>query len=217
MSIILAIDTSFGTSVALVSDRKVLAERNIVDTMKHAELIGETIFEVLTEAGVTPNKIDAVVAGRGPAPFTGLRVGLAAATMFAAGSGAKLFGAVSLDAIALAALPTLKVSSNEPLLVTADARRKEVYWALYSGLDEHGVPICVEGPGVMKPEELEEYLTDRNVHPLRTEESITAGNLALLAAAQLAAGVLSQDVSALYLRAADAVEPKARVPKGAAN
>ena len=69
----------------------------------------------------------------------------------------------------------------------------------------------------MKPEELEEYLTDRNVHPLRTEESITAGNLALLAAAQLAAGVLSQDVSALYLRAADAVEPKARVPKGAAN
>jgi len=215
VSMILAIDTSFGTSVALVSAGKVLAERNIVDTMKHAELIGETIFDVLTEADVKPSDIDSVVAGRGPAPFTGLRVGIAAATMFAAGSGADLFGAVSLDAIALAALPTLKVSTNEPLLVTADARRKEVYWALYSGLDEHGVPICVEGPGVMKPADLEEYLTDRNVHPVRTEEPITATNLALLAEAQQAAGVLSKDVSALYLRAADAVEPKARVPKGA--
>jgi tRNA threonylcarbamoyl adenosine modification protein YeaZ len=205
VSIILAIDTSFGTSVALVSAGKVLAERNIVDTMKHAELIGETIFDVLTEAGVTPSDIESVVAGRGPAPFTGLRVGIAAATMFAAGSGADLFGA----------LPTLKASTNEPLLVTADARRKEVYWALYSGLDEHGVPIGVEGPGVMKPADLEEYLTDRNVHPVRTEEPITATNLALLAEAQQAAGILSKDVSALYLRAADAVEPKARVPKGA--
>ena len=217
MSMILAIDTSFGTSVALVSDGKVLAERNIVDTMKHAELIGETILGVLAEAGVAPGNIDSVVAGRGPAPFTGLRVGIAAATMFAAGSGAKLFGAVSLDAIALAALPGLQVSTNEPLLVTADARRKEVYWALYSGLDEHGVPICIEGPGVSKPAELDEYLTDRNVHPVRTEQPITAGNLGLLFEAQQAAGVLSKDVSALYLRAADAVEPKARVPKGANN
>lgn len=215
MSIILAIDTSFGTSVALVSEGKVLAERNLIDTMKHAELIGETIFDVLTEAGVVPGNVDSVVAGRGPAPFTGLRVGIAAATMFAAGSGAKLFGVVSLDAIAFAALPELPVSTNEPLLVTADARRKEVYWALYSGVDEHGVPICVEGPGVMKPAELDEYLTDRNVHPVRTEEPISASNLALLAQAQQEAGVLSQEVSALYLRAADAVEPKARVPKGA--
>lgn len=213
MSLILAIDTSSGTSVALVENGQLRAEHNVVDTMKHAELIGAAIQDVLAQAFVHPSQIMAVVAGRGPAPFTGLRVGIAAATMFAAGCGIKLYGAVSLDAIALAALPTLDVSKNVPLLVTTDARRKEVYWALYSGLDEHGVPIRVDGPGVMKPAELEEYLLDRNVHPVTTELPVSAPNLALLAEAQLRAGTIGEDVSALYLRAADAVEPKARIGK----
>lgn len=213
MSLILAIDTSAGTSVALVENGNVRAEHNVADTMKHAELIGEAIQAVLTKASIRPDQIMAVVAGRGPAPFTGLRVGIAAATLFAAGCGAKLYGAVSLDAIALAALPGLKVSATEPLLVTTDARRKEVYWALYTGLSEHGVPIRVDGPGVMKPAELEDYLVNRNVHPVTTEIQISAANLALLAEAQFRAGTISEDVSALYLRAADAVEPKARIGK----
>jgi tRNA threonylcarbamoyl adenosine modification protein YeaZ len=213
MSLILAIDTSSGTSVALVENGQIRAEHNVPDTMKHAELIGAAIQEVLAQAFVHQAQIMAVVAGRGPAPFTGLRVGIAAATMFAAGVGIKLYGGVSLDAIALAALPNLTVSQNEPLLVTTDARRKEVYWALYSGLDEHGVPIRIDGPGVMKPAELEAYLTDRNVHPVTTDAEVSAANLALLAEAQLRAGTISEDVTALYLRAADAVEPKARIGK----
>ncbi|MEN9603944.1 MAG: hypothetical protein RLZZ06_379 [Actinomycetota bacterium] len=213
MSLILAVDTSSGTSVALVENSQIRAEHNVPDTMKHAELIGAAIQDVLAQAFVHPAQIMAVVAGRGPAPFTGLRVGIAAATMFAAGVGIKLYGGVSLDAIALAALPNLTVSKNEPLLVTTDARRKEVYWALYSGLDEHGVPIRIDGPGVMKPAELEEYLTDRNVHPVTTDAEVSAANLALLAEAQLRAGTISEDVTALYLRAADAVEPKARIGK----
>jgi tRNA threonylcarbamoyl adenosine modification protein YeaZ len=181
--------------------------------MKHAELIGSAIEQVLAQAFVKPSQVTGVVAGRGPAPFTGLRVGIAAATMFAAGVGIKLYGEVSLDAIALAALKSSTASANEPLLVTADARRKEVYWALYSGVSEHGVPIRVDGPGVMKPAELEEYLVNRNVHPSRTQEPVSAANLGLLLEAQLQAGSASEEVSALYLRAADAVEPKARIGK----
>ena len=213
MSLILAIDTSAGTSVALVENGVLRAEHSVADTMKHAELIGVAIQDVLAQAFVHPAQIMAVIAGRGPAPFTGLRVGIAAATMFAAGVGVKLYGAVSLDAIALAALPSLKVSKNEPLLVTTDARRKEVYWALYSGLDEFGVPIRIDGPGVMKPAELEDYLVNRNVHPITTDATVSAVNLAFLAEAQLRAGTVVEDASALYLRAADAVEPKARIGK----
>lgn len=213
MSLILAIDTSAGTSVALVENGVVRAEHNVADTMKHAELIGAAIADVLSQGFVHPAQIMAVVAGRGPAPFTGLRVGIAAATMFATGAGIKLFGGVSLDAIALAALPKLSVTKSEPLLVTTDARRKEVYWALYSGLDGHGVPIRIDGPGVMKPAELEDYLVNRNVHPVTTDEGVTAASLGLLLEAQLRAGTATEDVSALYLRAADAVEPKARIGK----
>jgi tRNA threonylcarbamoyl adenosine modification protein YeaZ len=213
MSLILAIDTSFGTSVALVENGRLLAEHNVSDTMKHAELIGTAISDVLLRAGVKPQQVTAVVAGRGPAPFTGLRVGIAAATMFAAGLGAKLYGVVSLDAIALAALPGLVLSRDEPLLVTADARRKEVYWALYSGLTDQGEPIRIDGPGVLKPAELEDYLVNRNVHPIRTDTPISAASLAFLLEAQLKSGTATQDVGALYLRPADAVEPKAKIGK----
>lgn len=213
MSKILAIDTSSGTSVALVENGRTLAEHNVADTMKHAELIGLAIADVLTRAAVKPSELMAVVAGRGPAPFTGLRVGIAAATMFAAGVGCKLYGAVSLDAIALASLRVSPATKELPLLVTTDARRKEVYWAIYSGLDENGVPIRIDGPGVQKPVELEDYLTNRNVHPQVTTEVIQAKNLAYLVEAQLSAGTVSEDVTALYLRPADAVEPKARIGK----
>lgn len=217
MNLILSIDTSSGTSVALIENGVVRAERTVDDTMKHAELIGQVIEAVLAESFTRPSQISYVVAGRGPAPFTGLRVGIAAATMVAAGCGAKLFGAVSLDAIAIEALAGITVTKTEPLLVTTDARRKEVYWAIYSGLNEHGEPIRIDGPGVMKPDELTEYLTDRNVHPVTTEVKISAANLGLVFEAQLRAGTANTDTSALYLRAADAVEPKARVPKVASE
>jgi tRNA A37 threonylcarbamoyladenosine modification protein TsaB len=98
-------------------------------------------------------------------------------------------------------------------LVTADARRKEVYWALYSGINAQGEPIRIDGPGVLKPAELEDYLVNRNVHPIRTDIAISAASLAFLMEAQLRSGTASQDVGALYLRAADAVEPKARIGK----
>jgi tRNA threonylcarbamoyl adenosine modification protein YeaZ len=153
-----------------------------------------------------------VVVGRGPAPFTGLRVGIAAAIAFSEGVGKPLLGVVSHDAIAFAALTgpnAVTTSRTNPLLITTDARRKEVYWSLYSGLDSHGAPIVLEGPNVNKPDDLEELLTERNVNPIRTEAQLDATSLAQVASAKVASGASLEDVSALYLRAPDAVEPKA--------
>ena len=209
MSVLLAIDTSAGTSVALFRDRKLAAEVNVVDNMKHAETIGTAIAQVLSEAGLTGRDVQEVVVGRGPAPFTGLRVGIAAAVMFAEGSGARLSGVVSLDAIALLALSQGGASEAQSLLVTTDARRSEVYWALYSGLNADGVPVRIEGPLVSKPAALDETLAARNLKPQTTDLRITGAAIAELALALSASGSLDPDVSALYLRAPDAVEPKA--------
>jgi tRNA threonylcarbamoyl adenosine modification protein YeaZ len=210
MSVLLAIDTSAGTSVALLRDGVLLAEVNLENHMKHAENIGGAIAQVLREAGLAGIEVHRVIAGRGPAPFTGLRVGLAAAVMFAEGSGAKLAGVVSLDAIALRAIRAGVVPSAEkPLLVTTDARRGEVYWALYSGLDRHGVPVRAQGPAVAKPDALAQLLASDGLEPHTTTQTVTAAALAEVALAQDAAGTLSTDVTALYLRAPDAVEPKA--------
>ena len=201
MNYTLSIDTSAGTSVSLHHN-------------------GRLVAEVLKTGGVEPKRISAVVVGRGPAPFTGLRIGIAAGMMFAEGSGAKLFGVVSLDAIAKAALDgasdsslvgqslSSEVSADYPLLVTADARRSEVYWALYSGLNEHGVPVRIDGPGVIKPAALEELLAARGIDPIRTQLPVAARQLTALFEAQLADGSASHDVTALYLREADATVPR---------
>jgi len=209
MGILLAIDTSAGTSVALFRDGVLAAERNVTDNMKHAETVGMAIVNVLTEAGVAAREVQEVVVGRGPAPFTGLRVGIAAAVMFAEGSGAKLSGLVSLDAIALSALKQRPSGETRPLLVTTDARRSEVYWALYSGLSEEGVAIRTEGPQVLKPAALQELLASRNIDADTTDLGITGASVGELALALRSAGQLEGDISALYLRAPDAVEPKA--------
>ena len=199
---ILAIDTSAGTSVALIENGEVRAEITVADNMRHAEVIGETIAKILATTNTKPHQINTVVAGRGPAPFTGLRVGIAAATMFAAGAGAKLFGICSLDAIAFNELSN---GENHPLLVTADARRKELYWATYEGLDKDGVPVRTQGPAVNKPADLEELLKDQNL--TTAQAPMSAKDLGLLAHNLQKANRLEPDTSALYLRAADAVEP----------
>jgi tRNA threonylcarbamoyl adenosine modification protein YeaZ len=209
MGVMLAIDTSAGTSVALFRNGKLVAEQNVTDNMRHAETVGSAIAQVLALAGVAGRDVNEVVVGRGPAPFTGLRVGIAAAVMFAEGSGAQLSGVVSLDAIALTTLKTVPASAVKPLLITTDARRSEVYWALYSGLSPNGSPMRVEGPQVLKPAALAEMLEARNLEPFTTEAAITGSALGELAEALRADGQLERDVTALYLRAPDAVEPKA--------
>ncbi len=205
----LIIDTSAGTSVALTRAGAPIAEYNDSSNMKHAEGIGAAIADVLAQGGVNAKDVASVVVGRGPAPFTGLRVGIAAAMMFAEGAGAKLFGVVSLDAIALEALNdeaiAAQVAAGVPLLVTADARRQEVYWGLYSGVSKSGAPICIEGPGVIKPAALAELMQQRGVQPIEVSSTVFATRLSQVFDAQVIDGTASQDVSALYLREPDAV------------
>ncbi len=207
MSATLTIDTSAGTSVAILVNGSVAAELNSLDKMGHAETVGGAIASVLAQAGLIGKDVAEVVVGRGPGPFTGLRIGLAAAVMFAEATGAKLSGVVSLDAIALQALKRQPASADRPLLVTTDARRSEVYWALYSGLTGDGVPNRIDGPRVNKPAELAEILGNRET--LTTTAVVTGSAIGELAHVLREAGQLDADVSALYLRAPDAVEPKA--------
>ena len=120
----LCIDTSAGTTVAVLQGGELRSEIHFEESMKHAERIGDAIAQAIAAADIKPGRITNVVVGRGPAPFTGLRIGIAAAVMFAEGVGAQLFGVSSLDAIARAALEQ-RGESKHPLLVTADARRSE--------------------------------------------------------------------------------------------
>ncbi|TFB65769.1 tRNA (adenosine(37)-N6)-threonylcarbamoyltransferase complex dimerization subunit type 1 TsaB [Cryobacterium sp. Hz9] len=151
---LLAIDTSAGTSVAVVDlNRGVLAERGEADTMRHAEIVGPFILECLREANIAPAALSGVVGGMGPGPFTGLRVGIASARVFALGAGKPLVPVISHDAIAYG---HYRRGHTGPLVVVTDARRREIYWSAYSHADAAGLPVRVGSPGLAKPADLDD-------------------------------------------------------------
>jgi len=208
MAYLLAIDTTAGTSVALLADGRLLGQVQHEIGLKHAENIGDSIAQVFEQTGIRPKVLDAVVVGRGPALFTGLRVGIAAGIMFAEAAGAQCLGVVSHDAIALELYHSDGNLPESPLLIHTDARRGEVYWALYGGLDSAGIPVVLAGPSVGKYEEVLQALTTEFGELTDRTGGATAEWVARLAELQLAAGRSSEDVTALYLRAPDAALPK---------
>jgi len=197
--VLLAIDTSAGTSVAIVepSTGRVVAERSTPDTMRHAEVIGTLLAEVLDVAAVRPSALDGVVVGMGPGPFTGLRVGIAAARTFALGAGLPLLPMVSADAVAR---EQALAGASDTIIVVTDARRKEVFWSLYdlSGTE----PVRTDGPGLARPESLP-HADARRVDAAE----IPAAQLALAAAALVEAGKPLASDDALYLRSPDVTMP----------
>lgn len=206
--VLLAIDTSAGTAVAVLVDGVVASESYDANSMQHAEQIGIQILNSLEAAKKNSYEVTLVAVGVGPGPFTGLRVGIAAAKMFAEGVSAPLIGVGSLDAIVFAE------SLTEPTLVLTDARRSEVFFGLYQGKTKAGVPNNLVGPGVKKQAELEAELQAAGHNYLLANSQVSAAKLGLLALAQLAEGTASTSVVANYLRAPDAVPSKGKKVSG---
>ena len=206
--VLLAIDTSAGTAVAVLVDGVVASESYDANSMQHAEQIGIQIQQGLEAAKKKPSDVSAVSVGVGPGPFTGLRVGIAAAKMFAEGVSTPIYGVGSLDAIAFAN------SLDQPTLVLTDARRSEVFFGLYQGKTPAGVPKTLLGPGVKKQAELEVQLQAAGHSYLLANTQVSAANLGLLGLAQLAEGTANTSVVANYLRAPDAVPAKGKKVSG---
>jgi tRNA threonylcarbamoyladenosine biosynthesis protein TsaB len=222
---VLALDTSAAASAAVVDDRgRTLATRSSGETRRHAEALTPLLDAVLAEAGVPRSALTAVVVGTGPAPFTGLRVGLVTARTLGLALGIPVHGVSSLDALALATLDGAAPAGREVLVVT-DARRKEVYWARYRAVVGLGTDPGVElvaGPGVDAPAVVaEQGVAGLHVVGAGTElypgllpgttAVVDPADLARVALARLAAGGPGLELSTepLYLRRPDAVPPAA--------
>ncbi len=156
--LILAFDTATpAVTVALYDGRRVVAGEQAVDARRHGELLAPAITAVLATAQVRPAELTAVAVGVGPGPYTGLRAGLVTAQVLGATLDVPAHGFCTLDIIAAQA--RLEAGGRE-FLVATDARRREVYWARYSGTGERfdgprvsspadvptGFPIAGEGP-----------------------------------------------------------------------
>ena len=123
---IVAVETSSAwTSVALADDGVVRAYAEHHDPRGHVEAIGVLVASTIAPVLDDGVPVTGVVCGVGPGPYSGLRVGVSYARALARGWNVPVVGVCSLDAVA-----TTQCSTGT-FLVTADARRREVYWAVY--------------------------------------------------------------------------------------
>ncbi len=90
--LILALDTSSSVGAALLDDERLLAAEQHHDPRRHGELLAPAVRSVLAAAGVDRRELDAVAVGVGPAPFTGLRVGVATALVLGEALGIPVHG-----------------------------------------------------------------------------------------------------------------------------
>ncbi|MGI5258487.1 tRNA (adenosine(37)-N6)-threonylcarbamoyltransferase complex dimerization subunit type 1 TsaB [Streptomyces angustmyceticus] len=220
--LLLALDTATpAVTVALHDGTRVLAESRQVDARRHGELLLPAVDRVLAEAGRKLDDVSDIVAGVGPGPYTGLRVGLVTAATFGAVLGVPVHGLCSLDGLAHAS------GLTGSFVVATDARRKEVYWARYeagpaaSGSAGPRRITRLTEPAVDRPADIADQvagvpaagagavLYDTVFTGLRREapEHQSAGALAALAAAKLAAGEELPAPQPMYLRRPDAQVP----------
>lgn len=167
--------------------------------------------------GATATDLGAIVAGIGPGPFTGLRVGLATVAAMAQTLSIPTYGVCSLDGIGTVTSGTV--------LVACDARRREIYWAVYDA------GARATEPAVNRPADVAAVLRELDIAP-----TVAAGDgarmhaealalpvqdapaypipaaLAEMAAHRVTSRAPSEGLQPLYLRRPDAVEPTGRKP-----
>ncbi len=149
--LLLAIETATAAAgVALLRGDAVIAARALSGERQAAETLLPAVIALLADANVALAAIDAFAVSAGPGSFTGLRVGVATVKGLAFGSDARVVSVPTLGALALRATP-----APGPIVALLDARRGEVYAALYDG--DLAQPPRI-GPVVLRPDALADII-----------------------------------------------------------
>jgi tRNA threonylcarbamoyladenosine biosynthesis protein TsaB len=136
MALILNIESSTNIcSVSIARKGTILGIKESRDEKSHASLLTVFIGELLAQLHLDFSNLDAVAVSKGPGSYTGLRIGVSAAKGIAYGAGIKLIGVPTLEAMAFGVaqrFPAIRSGKNTLLCPLIDARRMEVFTALYT-------------------------------------------------------------------------------------
>jgi tRNA threonylcarbamoyladenosine biosynthesis protein TsaB len=120
---ILAIETiDLSGSVAALEGEQTLAELRLNSAMRSAQSLAPAIADLLRTVQWQPEHVKLVAVATGPGSFTGLRVGMTTAKMFAYAVKAEVMGVHTMEAIACQA----NAKSNQ-LWTVLDAQREQVF------------------------------------------------------------------------------------------
>jgi tRNA threonylcarbamoyl adenosine modification protein YeaZ len=139
-----------GAGLLVTSGPQTVGRRAELAENAHGEVLAMLMADVLRQGDVAPSDLDAIGVGLGPGPFTGLRVGVVTAAAMSDAIGIPAYGMCSLDTI------TDLYADDQLYAVVSDARRRQVYWAVY---DEVG--RRVDGPEISTPDDLAAHLRGR--------------------------------------------------------
>ena len=221
-SLVLGMDTSCASdSIALARDGLVLASQQVRRPRRKGAALAVAIRGLLEAVNHVPADLRALAVVTGPGAFTGLRVGIATAQGLAAGLGIPTFACSATEAWAAGA-----PASRVPVAVTLDARRRQVYSALYrvgadrleelrgvrleeprawleSLVELDGVLLAGDG-GRLYADLAREILGGKAQVPRTAMMAPDVGWVALEGARRLAAGEPGERLDPVYLRGHDA-------------
>ena len=221
---LLAIETATTrTAVALGDDSSVAEE--VPDAQgRHTEVLAPTVVALLSARGWSPQDLDGVVVDVGPGLFTGLRVGIATAKGLAVATGVGLFSVSSADVLAQTACDA---GATGLVAAVVDARRREVFWALYDvtsdgfeeivavtvcepsvlarRLDELGGPVTLVGDGAHAHRDTLGHPGRLMLDDVQVPSAASALRLVRSRIESGATAFAHHDVHPWYVREADAV------------
>ena len=146
MTLILGIETSTKIcSVAISDGDKLLALEEEGGEYSHSEKLTIFIQRVLKKTNIKLKDIDAIAVSKGPGSYTGLRIGVSVAKGLCYALNKPLIAVDTLQA--MARNPSLILPKGEGLILFSpmiDARRMEVYTALYDENNNFVTPITAK-------------------------------------------------------------------------
>ncbi|HAA36765.1 MAG TPA: tRNA (adenosine(37)-N6)-threonylcarbamoyltransferase complex dimerization subunit type 1 TsaB [Gammaproteobacteria bacterium] len=157
--IILALDTATESCSAACMMGDHLYQRSAMDPQGHSRLLLPMIEEVLREADISKNALDAVAYDAGPGSFTGIRIGAGVAQGIALALNKPMLAISSLMTLAEGIRDQIKPSDR--IVAAIDARMEQVYWGCLERDDgASGGWRWQEEPRVSDPESLKEHVSD---------------------------------------------------------
>jgi tRNA threonylcarbamoyladenosine biosynthesis protein TsaB len=159
---LLAIDTTTAwCSVALsLGDKPPILRHELVSAGASQRVL-PWVQDLLEQAKMKLNELDAIAVGIGPGAFTGVRLGVAAVQGLAISCDLPIVAVTSVDAIAaqLSKTHDFELAKPRNFVIAIDARMDEIYWAKYeSPSQQQNLPKRIGDIHLSKPEELD--LTD---------------------------------------------------------
>ena len=150
MALILCLETATtNCSVAIAKDGNIITLREDATAgYSHAEKLHVFIEEVLQEAGLTQESLDAIAVSKGPGSYTGLRIGVSAAKGLCFALDKKLIAIPTLDVLAQ------QVTDDRTIVPMLDARRMEVYSAVFNAEKKQIRETQAE---ILDPQSFEDY------------------------------------------------------------